>query len=232
MNTILEVDDLAVRYGGVRALDGVSVRLSDGEIRGLIGPNGSGKSTFIDAISGRKLPASGRIRLFGQEVTRLSAVDRRLRGLSRSFQRTSIFPELTVREQMSLAARRFGSDPGEILEALGLAAHLESLANQLGYGEQRRLDLALALVGSPKLLLLDEPAAGLSRESLALADMLRALVRDAGTTVCLVEHDMDVIFGISDSVTVFDTGRVIAEGEPKAVRSDPAVRRAYLGSEG
>ncbi len=230
----LSIRDLHVRYGGVKALDGISLDVRDGEIHGLIGPNGSGKSTCIDAVSGRKRPVAGTVSLFGENITGLAPQACRSLGLSRSFQRTSIFPLLTIGQQMSLASRRFAGGGDEVvLSTLGLADRREAVASDLGYGEQRRLDLALALAGSPKLLLLDEPAAGLSREeSLVLADLLKRLVRQSGIAVLLIEHDMEVIFGISDRVTVFDAGRIIADGEPLAVRSDPAVRRAYLGSDG
>lgn len=234
MSAALAVEELHVRYGGVRALAGVSFSVAEGEIRGLIGPNGSGKSTCIDAISGRKRPAAGGVSIFGEDITGLSPIDCRTRGLSRSFQRTSVFPLLTVGQQIALAAGRFADcHIDQVLDTFGLLGERGTVAANLGYGQQRRLDLALALVGSPRLLLLDEPAAGLSREeSLVLARTLQRLVRDAGITVLLVEHDMEVIFGISDRVTVFDAGRIIADGEPKAVRGDAAVRKAYLGSEG
>ncbi|MGK6316720.1 ABC transporter ATP-binding protein [Neorhizobium sp. DT-125] len=230
----LSIENLHVRYGGVHALAGVSFNVGSGEIRGLIGPNGSGKSTCIDSISGRKRPAGGRISIFGKDVTGLKPAQCRALGLSRSFQRTSIFPLLTVRHQIDLAARPFDDrNADHVLDTFGLLDCKDVVASELGYGQQRRLDLALALVGSPKLLLLDEPAAGLSREeSLVLAQTLRTLARDAGITVLLVEHDMEVIFGISDHVTVFDTGRIIADGKPTSVRSNPLVKKAYLGSEG
>ncbi|WP_028310852.1 ABC transporter ATP-binding protein [Derxia gummosa] len=232
----LQAEGLTIQYGGVRAVDGVSLALQPGEIRGLIGPNGAGKSTVIDAISGRRRATTGRVTLRGEDVSRLDVVQRRARGLSRSFQRTSIFAGMQVREQVELAAHRSGAadaaaDAAEVLDELELAHLGKAVAGDLGYGEQRRLDLALALVGAPAVLLLDEPMAGLSvKESHDLARHLRRLTGKREVSVLLVEHDVDVVFGISHSVTVLELGRVIASGEPAAVRADPRVREAYLGS--
>lgn len=233
---VLQAQDVAIHYGGVKALDGVSLTLEKGQIRGLIGPNGAGKSTVIDAITGRRRLTRGQVILDGEDVSHLGAVERRMRGLSRSFQRTSIFAGMPVRKQVELASYKMGVsdsavDAEAVLEELDLARMGNVLAEDLGYGEQRRLDLALALVGRPKLLMLDEPMAGLSvKESLDLAQHLKALTSRWDVSVLLVEHDMDVVFGISDVVTVFELGRVIASGDPAQVRADPRVREAYLGS--
>jgi branched-chain amino acid transport system ATP-binding protein len=233
---VLETRDVAIHYGGVKALDGVSLTLEKGQIRGLIGPNGAGKSTVIDAITGRRPLTRGQVILDGQDVSQLGAVARRRLGLSRSFQRTSIFTGMPVRKQVELASYKMGvsdsaADAEAVLQELDLARMGEVMAEDLGYGEQRRLDLALALVGRPKMLMLDEPMAGLSvKESLDLAQHLKALTSRWEVSVLLVEHDMDVVFGISDAVTVFELGRVIASGEPAQVRADPRVREAYLGS--
>lgn len=233
---VLQAQDVAIHYGGVKALDGVSLTLEKGQIRGLIGPNGAGKSTVIDAITGRRRLTRGQVILDGEDVSHLGAVERRMRGLSRSFQRTSIFAGMPVRKQVELASYKMGVsdsavDAEAVLEELDLARMGNVLAEDLGYGEQRRLDLALALVGRPKLLMLDEPMAGLSvKESLDLAQHLKALTSRWDVSVLLVEHDMDVVFGISDAVTVFELGRVIASGDPAQVRADPRVREAYLGS--
>jgi len=232
---VLETEDLAVRFGGVRAVDGVAMTLERGQIRGLIGPNGAGKSTVIDAITGRRL-ASGKVVLRGEDVTGLGVVDRRKRGLSRSFQRTSIFGQMPVRKQVELASYKMaaddpGADANDVLQELSLDSLANVNAADLGYGEQRRLDLALALAGRPTVLLLDEPMAGLSvKESLDLAQHLKALASRRDVSVLLVEHDMAVVFGISDCVTVLELGRVIAAGSPAEVRADPRVREAYLGS--
>lgn len=233
---VLQADDVAIHYGGVKAVDGVSLTLKRGQIRGLIGPNGAGKSTVIDAITGRVRLTRGKVQLGGLDVTGLGPTERRMRGLSRSFQRTSIFGQMPVRKQVELASHKMGvadsdADADAVLKELDLMPMANVMAEDLGYGEQRRLDLALALVGRPSVLLLDEPMAGLSvRESLDLAKHLKALTSRWDVSVLLVEHDMDVVFGISDVVTVFELGRVIASGEPAAVRADPRVREAYLGS--
>lgn len=232
----LQAEDVAIHYGGVKALDGVSLTLEPGQIRGLIGPNGAGKSTVIDAITGRRALTRGKVHLKGQDVSALGATERRQRGLSRSFQRTSVFSQMPVRKQVELASHKMGvadsqADADAVLRELELHDLADITADELGYGEQRRLDLALALVGRPSVLLLDEPMAGLSvRESHDLARHLKALTSRWEVSVLLVEHDMDVVFGISDAVTVFELGRVIASGEPAAVRANPRVREAYLGS--
>lgn len=233
---VLQADDVAIHYGGVKAVDGVSLTLTKGQIRGLIGPNGAGKSTVIDAITGRSRLTRGRVSLNGEDVSALGVVERRMRGLSRSFQRTSIFGQMPVRKQVELASHKMGvkdsqADADDVLQELDLWPMRDTVADDLGYGEQRRLDLALALVGRPSVLLLDEPMAGLSvKESLDLAQHLKALTSRWEVSVLLVEHDMDVVFGISDEVTVFELGRVIASGAPAAVRADARVREAYLGS--
>lgn len=233
---VLQAEDVAIHYGGVKALDGVSLTLEKGQIRGLIGPNGAGKSTVIDAITGRRRLTRGKVLLRGEDVSAMGVVQRRARGLSRSFQRTSIFGGMQVRKQVELASHKMGvrdslADAEAVLQELDLHRLGDAVAEDLGYGEQRRLDLALALVGRPSVLLLDEPMAGLSvKESLDLAQHLKKLTSSWDVSVLLVEHDMDVVFGISDVVTVFELGRVIASGEPKAVRADERVREAYLGS--
>ena len=233
---VLQAEDVAIHYGGVKAVDGVSLTLERGQIRGLIGPNGAGKTTVINAITGRSRLTRGKVTLRGEDVSDTGVVERRRRGLSRSFQRTSVFGQMPVRKQVELAAHMMGvpdsgADADEVLRELSLDALADVIAANLGYGEQRRLDLALALVGRPAVLLLDEPMAGLSvKESLDLAQHLKALTSRRDISVLLVEHDMDVVFGISDLVTVFELGRVIAAGTPAEVRSNPRVREAYLGS--
>lgn len=232
---MLRVDDLSVSYGSVQALDGVSLEVARrGVLHGIIGPNGAGKSTLMDAITGRRRPTRGRVFVDGRDITERSVSWRRRAGMSRSFQRTSIFPGLTVREQLELVASQLGeSDLGEIVDAFELRAALDEPADSIAYGDQRRVDIALALVGRPTLMLLDEPAAGLSTsETVALFQHLVTLVRHRGVTALVVEHDVDAVFRFCDDVTALDLGRVILTGTPDEVRSDPRVITAYLGTAG
>jgi len=228
----LEGESLTRRYGGFIALDNVSIALRSGEIRGLIGPNGAGKSTLMDVLSGRGATSTGRVRLFGRDISALPVRHRRRAGLARSFQRTNIFPDLPVADQVRLAARAAEADNAdEVMEALNLTALAQRRAADVAYGDQRRLDLALALVGRPRVLLLDEPAAGLSMgESLTLASLLRDLAARWQVTVLIVEHDMEVIFSICSHLTVLHLGRILADGPPDEVRTMPEVVTAYLGS--
>ena len=228
----IEGIDMTRRFGGFAALDGVSLAVPHGEIRGLIGPNGAGKSTLMDVLTGRAQSWSGRVLMDGRDISGLGAVERRRAGLARSFQRTNIFPDLTIDEQIRLAAataERDNSD--EVMAELGLADLAHRRAADVSYGDQRRLDLALALVGRPRVLLLDEPAAGLSmQESMVLAGILRDLAGRWGVTVLLVEHDMEVIFSICSRVTVLHLGKILADGTPDEIRRIPEVVTAYLGS--
>jgi branched-chain amino acid transport system ATP-binding protein len=227
----LATTDVTRRYGGFTALDGVSIQVQEGAIHGLIGPNGAGKSTLIDVLSGRASDCSGSVSLFGQEVSGLSVQQRRALGLGRSFQKTSIFQGLTVREQLELAARNtVSADVDELMDQLALSPLADVMAADLAYGQQRRLDLALAMIDRPRLLLLDEPAAGLTAaESLELAHQLRQLTKQWGVTVLLVEHDMEVVFSICDRITVLHLGRVLCEGSASEIRRHPDVIKAYLG---
>jgi len=228
----IEGEGLTRRYGGFAALDAVKIAVPDGEIRGLIGPNGAGQSTLIDVLSGRADHWQGTVRLRGADISGLTVQQRRRSGLARSFQRTNIFPELAVREQLEVAAWRAETpNVDEVLHEMGLAGIAHMRAADVSYGDRRRLDLALALIGRPTVLLLDEPAAGLSmRESVALAELLRDLASRWRVTVLLVEHDMDVVFSICDRITVLHLGRVLAEGTPAEIRAIPEVVTAYLGS--
>jgi len=230
---ILEAKGIRKRYGGFTALDGIDLSIEEGEIRALIGPNGSGKSTLIDVLSGRGKQFEGEVRLNGSAITGLASWACRMKGLSRSFQTTSVFPALSVRTQLELAAHKAeeGSDIDETLVEFGLEAVAERPAQDISYGDLRRLDLALALSGRPRLLLLDEPAAGLSfDESIKLAQALRDLATRRRVTILLVEHDMELVFAVADAITVLQLGRVLAEGKPAEVRVNPEVVRAYLGS--
>ncbi len=230
--TAIEGTELTRAFGGFRALDTVAISVPEGEIRGLIGPNGAGKSTLVDVLSGRADKWSGTVRFFGQDISRMSAQHRRRIGLARSFQRTNIFPDLTVLDQLDIAARR-AEQPNvdEVLHELDLAQYAMQRAADISYGDQRRLDLGLALIGRPRVLLLDEPAAGLTvQESMDMAEMLRDLAGRWNVTVILVEHDMDVVFSICNRITVLHLGQVLAEGTPDEIRRIPEVVAAYLGS--
>jgi branched-chain amino acid transport system ATP-binding protein len=224
---------LTRRFGGFTALDSVDIAIRKGEIRGLIGPNGAGKSTLIDVLSGRARNPGGQVLLNGVDVSGLNPQQRRRRGMARSFQRTNIFPELSVEQQLRIASWAVAdADIGEVMDELDLRALADRPAAEISYGDQRRLDLALALVGRPSVLLLDEPAAGLTmEESLRLAGTLRDLANRWDVTVLLVEHDMQVVFSICDQITVLHLGRCLSEGSCAEVRANPTVIAAYLGTE-
>ena len=228
----LEGINVTRSFGGFFALKGVSISVPAGEIRGVIGPNGAGKSTLIDVLSGRADRWTGNVRMFGNDISTSSVQQRRRAGLARSFQRTNIFPHLTVIDQLNVAARAAESpNVEEIMAELTLTSMAHKRAAEISYGDQRRLDLALALIGRPKILLLDEPAAGLSiKESLELAHTLKDLTARWGVTVVLVEHDMDVVFSICGRITVLHLGAVLAEGTPEEIRNLPDVVTAYLGT--
>jgi branched-chain amino acid transport system ATP-binding protein len=230
---MLRVENLTVAYGSVQALSDVSLQVSQrGVLHGVIGPNGAGKSTLMDAITGRRRPTSGRVLVDGEDITHRPVEWRRRKGMSRSFQRTSIFPGLTVREQLELVASQLGEpDLDEIVDAFELRASLDLPADSIAYGDQRRVDIALAMIGKPSLMLLDEPAAGLSTtETVALFEHLVTLVRHRGVTAMVVEHDVDAVFRFCDEVTALDLGRLLVTGKPAEVRADQRVITAYLGT--
>jgi branched-chain amino acid transport system ATP-binding protein len=230
---MLEIENLCVSYGPFKALQNVTFRCAGaGRLHGVIGPNGAGKTTLMDALSGRNLPTSGRVLFRGTDITNRSVGWRRLNGLSRSFQKTSIFPRLTVREQLGLVAAKVADgDVEEVVQALGLAPLLARRAESIAYGDQRRVDIALSLIGRPQMILLDEPAAGLSgAETTSLFEHLQTLVRRRGVAAMLVEHDVEAVFGFCDEITVLDLGRHLLTAAPAAVRSNKHVIRAYLGS--
>lgn len=224
---------LSRRYGGFSALKDVDISLKPGEIRGLIGPNGAGKSTLIDVLSGRAGGHTGRVLINGRDISGLKPQQRRRLGLARSFQRTNIFPELSVAQQLRIASWAVEEAPiDEVMTELSLVPLAHNPASEISYGDQRRLDLALALVGRPSVLLLDEPAAGLTmEESRVLAGILRDLAGRWNVTVLLVEHDMQVVFSTCDSITVLHLGQKLAEGSIEEIRADPRVVSAYLGTE-
>jgi branched-chain amino acid transport system ATP-binding protein len=241
----LELLGVSKAFGGLRAVDDVSLAVAAGERRALIGPNGAGKTTLFNLISGELPVTSGAIRLFGRDVTGVRPHRRAALGLARTFQITNLFPTLTVLENCLLAVQaltpaRFsmlrplrrggaGADRArQALEAVGLADRAEVEVRHLSHGEQRQLEIALALAGRPRVLLLDEPCAGLSpAESSLMADLLRRL--DPAITVLIIEHDMDIALEIARNVTVLHYGRVIADGPRDAVKADATVREIYLG---
>lgn len=230
--SIFEGRGLTVRYGAHVALDGVDITLEPGVVHGVIGPNGAGKSTFIDALSGRKRPSSGTVTFEGAEITRRSVRWRRRHGLARSFQRTSVFGSMTVGEQLEMIARRNDEpDLEEIVATLGLEAVRDRVCSEIAYGTQRSVDLAIALIGRPKVVLLDEPCAGLVHdESVRMLQHVRDLCKERDVAALLVEHDVDGVFRTCDVITVLDLGKVLASGTPEDVRADENVIRAYLGS--
>ena len=244
-DTILSLSDVTVRFGALRAVDSVSMTLKAGERRAVLGPNGAGKTTLFNAITGAIPPTSGKVMFDGADMTQMPPQKRAYLGVARTFQITNLFGQLTVFENMKLAARGlsptkfslFGSDRlnGEqeervrkALAASQLAGRENALVREMSYGEQRQLEVAMALVGTPRLLLLDEPAAGLSpAERGHLADIIRSLPRDL--TIVLIEHDMDLALALVDSVTVMQNGKVIVESDPEGVRTNQLVQEVYLG---
>ncbi|MEU9288621.1 ABC transporter ATP-binding protein [Streptomyces sp. NPDC048275] len=226
---------MTVAFGGNRALDGVAMTAEPGRVTGLIGPNGAGKSTLFDVASGLRRPSSGRVFLEGRDITRTSPVGRARRGLARTFQRLELFGRLTVRDNLLVAAelgperRRADRAVTETLTRLGLTELADSPADALPTGVGRLVEVGRAMVTRPKVLLLDEPAAGQdSEETERFAALLRSLSAD-GTAVVLVEHDMSLVMGVCDEVYVLDLGKVIAFGPPEVIRNDAIVLAAYLG---
>lgn len=230
--TLFEGSGVSIRYGAVKALDDVDITLTPGVVSGVIGPNGAGKSTFIDALSGRRKLSAGKVMLDGEDISTKSVGWRRDRGISRSFQKTSVFGGMTVRDQLELIAHRNNEpDLGSIVDALRLNLVMDRICSEIAYGTQRSVDLALALVGAPRVVLLDEPCAGLAaEESVRMLDHIRTICKERQIAALLVEHDVDGVFRTCDEVTVLNLGTVLASGLPAEVRKNDAVIRAYLGS--
>ena len=244
---LLEVRGLVKRYGGLVATDGVDLAVRAGEIHALIGPNGAGKTTLIQQLSGALAPDAGRIVLAGEDITALSMHERVHRGLARSYQITSIFTRLSVLDNVALALQaRSGSSlrfwraardeaaryeqAAAVLARVGLGERRDVSAGELSHGEQRQLEVGIALATGARLLLLDEPMAGMGpEESERMVTLLQSLRGEC--TLLLVEHDMDAVFRLADTLSVLVAGRIIASGAPAAIRVDAEVKRAYLGDE-
>jgi branched-chain amino acid transport system ATP-binding protein len=234
MAPLIETRDLTLHFGGLRAVDGVGFTLNAGEIHALIGPNGAGKTTFVSLLSGRRLPQSGTIRLAGEDITRLPAHIRVRKGIAYTFQITSIFPRLTVFDNVALAAQLQG--PGDLttrtraaLARVGLEGIEAQEAQTLSYGHQRLLELAMGLALRPRVLILDEPTQGLAASEIEGFKLLvESLVPE--TTVLLIEHNMEVVMDIATHITVLNFGQVLATGTPDQIRANPAVQEAYLGA--
>lgn len=244
---LLAVVNLSKRYGGLAANEDVSFSVAAGTVHAVIGPNGAGKTTLIDQIAGNTSPTSGSIAFDGKDVTGLGTAKRARLGLGRSFQITNILHSFSVRENIEFALQaraghgfnmfdRTSSDralalsAAKLMEEVGLVADERQPAGTLSHGEQRQLEMAMAIAAQPRLMLLDEPTAGMGRaESMAFVDLAQRI--RAGRTVILVEHDMDVVFAMADRITVLANGKVIATDEPAAIRASAAVRAAYLGDQ-
>ena len=244
---LLKIDQLRKSFGGVLATDNLSLVINRGEIHAVIGPNGAGKTTMVSQISGGLKSDSGRIVFDGEDITGFSAPARSLRGISRTFQITSIFEEFTAMENVSLAIQAhqghsfkfWRSARGETsligparkaLETVGLDIRAQVLARNLSHGEKRQLEIAMALVSRPKMLLLDEPMAGMgAEESKRMVELLNSL--KGNHTILFIEHDMDAVFAMADQIAVLVDGRAIVSGEPEEIRLNQEVRAAYLGEE-
>lgn len=244
--TMLEVVGLSKSFGALAALRDVSLTVGRGEIVSVIGPNGAGKSTLFNVIAGLHTPSAGRIRFQGEDVTGQPPEILNRRGLAKTFQITNIFPEITVFDNVQVAAQSRSAESGrlaslwrqpdvaelvmELLQAFGLSSRRDELAENLSHGEQRYLEICLALATRPSLLMLDEPTAGMTPgETQNATDLIKHIARARRLTVLLIEHDMSVVMGISDRIAVLHFGQKIAEGPPEAIRSDQAVVEAYLG---
>ncbi len=243
----LVAENLCKNFGALAATQNVNLRVEGKGVHALIGPNGAGKTTLVNLLSGALPPSSGRVLLSGQDVSRVDMPGRVARGLSRTYQITSIYPEWTVWRNLALSVQgRSGTSmrfwqpvtgeralyrqAAEIAEEVGLTSRLNAPASDLSHGERKQLDVALALASNPKFLLMDEPMAGLGHEeSVRMVDLIR---RIAGIrAVLLIEHDMDAVFSLANEVSVLVYGQIIASGTPEAIKNDPEVQRAYLGDD-
>jgi branched-chain amino acid transport system ATP-binding protein len=241
----LTLENLSKNFGGLEAVSQVNLRVGQGERRAILGPNGAGKTTLFHLISGELQPTKGRIVLLGKDITKIPAHHRAYLGISRTFQITNLFPQLTVLDNLILAAQALEKTKfamfrpvtsfnhlyrkvDEILEKVGMTEKREDIIKTLSYGEQRQIEVAMALLGRPRLLLLDEPTAGLApAESSMMVSMLKSL--DRTITILIIEHDMDVAFEIADRITVLNFGKTLAEGDKEEIRANEAIQRTYFG---
>jgi branched-chain amino acid transport system ATP-binding protein len=245
--SLLEIEAVTKAFGSLVAVRGVSLKVEEGELRAVIGPNGAGKTTFFNLISGFFPPTAGRIMFDGRDVTSLTAQRRVALGMARTFQVTEIFPELTVFENVRMgveiaagyrlrpwlgraAVAEVGRRVDEMLGLTGLAGKTDRLVGELSHGDQRAAEIAMALALKPRLLLLDEPTAGMGdQETYEITRLIRRLHRDTKLTIVLIEHDMRVVFHLADRITVLDQGAPLAEGTPAEIAGNAAVQAAYLG---
>ena len=245
--SLLEVRDVTRRFGTLVAVDGVSLTVEPGELRAVIGPNGAGKTTFFNLISGFMPPSTGSIVFEQRDVTNLAVEQRVKAGIARTFQITEIFPELTVRENLQIAAevaaglqlrpwlaraagRALGERVAELMEMGGIAPRADRIVGELAHGDQRATEIMMALALKPKLLLLDEPTAGMGdQETYNITELVRKLHREHGLTIVLIEHDMRVVFHLANRIMVLTEGRVLTEGTPDEIAANEQVQTAYLG---
>ena len=232
--SLLSTKGLCKDFGGLHAVQDVDFDLPAGQIRALIGPNGAGKTTFVGLLCGRIAPSAGQVMFDGRDISDLPAHARIRLGIGYTFQITSVFSNLSLRENVGLALRRQSgneaSEVPEILDRVGLADRIDDLAGDLSYGHQRLLEIAMGLAQNPRLLILDEPTQGLADSEInSFCDLIRSLVPE--TTVLLIEHNMQVVWQVAEHVTVLNFGKVLADASPEKIRSDPSVQNAYLGGE-